>query len=121
MYVYIYVYIYMHMYIYVYACIASPRPYLGSVPIWENTEKSRFRRKAGASRLLARYVRATSGQAGRRAVVGRPRACARREDEQSKARSGAGPNFDSCRIRNPSAKTLGQSTATGRECERGLI
>jgi len=37
---------------------------------------SRFRRKAGASRLLARYVRASNGRAGWRAVVGRPKACA---------------------------------------------
>ena len=85
-----------------------------------HTEISRFRRKAGAGRALARHVRATRGQAGRRAVVGRPRACARREDEQSKARSGAGPKLVRCRIRNPSAKTSGGLTSTGRACGRGL-
>jgi len=83
---------------------------------------SRFRRKAGASRLLARYVRASNGRAGWRAVVGvgRPKACARAEGEQSKARSEAGPNLGSCCSRNRSAKTSGRSTSTGRACRRGL-
>ena len=105
-------------------CIARLRPIFVTDPISTNTENfemSRFRRQVGANSALARHVRATPGQAGRRAVVGRPRACARRKDEQSKARSGAGPNFDSCRIRNPSAKTSGRSTATGRACGRGLM
>ena len=77
--------------------------YFDRFPISINTAMSRIRLKAGASSVLARHVRATNGQAGWRAVVRRPRACVRRKDEQSKARSGPGPNLVSRRSRNPSA------------------
>jgi len=85
---------------------------------------SRFRRKAGASRLLARYVRASNGRAGWRAVVGRSKRVRDRKASSPKPDLGQGPIWAVAvvvsRIRNRSAKTSGRSTSTGRACRRGL-